>query len=95
MDYGTHLAEAYASMGARGFIGFVTLYRHSGLPIFIEDNYRATGSTNPLFAGMRASSLILPPHKIGYIGVNDVNFSKFGEKIGSLAQALQDNGIAF
>ena len=82
-------------MGARGFIGFDTLYRQNNRPIFIETNYRATGSTNPLFAGMRASNLILRPDQIGFIGINDVNFSKFGDKIGGLAQALQEYGMLY
>lgn len=93
---GTAVAEEYAKEGARGFVGFDTLYRQSGKKLtFIEANYRATGSTNPLVAGLRAANHILAPSEIGFVGMRDVDYSTHGVTIDKVVNMLQEQNLLY
>ncbi len=94
---GNTLGEEYAKKGARGFVGFDTLYRNTGRNkiTMIEANYRATGSTNPLMAGLRAANHILTPAKTGFVGMRDVNYSVHGDTIDKIVNILQQNNFLY
>ncbi|MEK7122668.1 MAG: hypothetical protein AAB855_02320 [Patescibacteria group bacterium] len=94
-ELGDVLADKAQQLGARGFIGFDTVITPDQRVVFIESNYRETGTTVPYTVAQRAVNFVEHPDDIGWAYVIENAYTKELSNVELLLEALRSQGHLF
>lgn len=94
-EEGGMLAKRARALGARGFVGFDTVITPDMRIVFIEVNYRETGTTIPYTVAQRAVNFVEHPDEIGWAYVIENAYTKDIATIELLLEALRAKRYLF